>query len=122
MYSLTIHFGPNAMVWALLYKEEEKASVAYNAYVDHKVQRAEGGLLIGSDDYGQIFAIPMDDINGMLLEDLEAGEEARILRGLAQMRAQVKADARAKTDPMIVAALRNRGPAVMTPFSNGQFQ
>src|SRR6266851_2653181 len=63
MYSLSIHFGPNSIVWALLFKEEEKASMLYNAYVEFKVGGNEAGILIGADDFGQSFAIPFNAVS-----------------------------------------------------------
>ena len=118
MYSLTIHFGPNAMVWALLFKEEAKAKSVYNAYMDFKMSEATEGMLIGADDFGQAFAIPMDQINGIMLEDLDLVEEARILRSLANARGEVKVRQRAATDPVIRAA--QNGPGVIAPNFRSQ--
>lgn len=120
MYSLTIHFGPNAICWALLFKEEEKAATVYNAYVTAKIQQANEGmpLLIGSDDFGQSFAIPFNEISGILFEDLDLVEAARIQRSLAEERCKVKLMAAAKADPTIAAAIRQHqnGAGVLTPF------
>lgn len=118
MYSLSIHFGPNAMVWALLFKEEEKAAQAYNTYVDFKVNSAAGGIMIGIDDFGQSYAIPFEEISGILLEDLDLVEEARIQRSIINARGEVKARQRAMTDPIIRAAQAG-GPSVITPRFNG---
>lgn len=121
MFSLTIHFGPSSMAWALLFKEEEKAGVVYNAYMDFKMNAKApdwSGMLIGSDDFGQSFAIPMEEIRGMMLEDLELVEEARIFRALANARADVKARQRAMTDPVIRQG--QQGPAVLQPMG-GRF-
>ncbi len=104
------------MVWALLFKEEAKAGEAYNAYVDYKMNRAENGILIGSDDFGQSFAIPFDEISGVLLENLELTDEAKILRSLANARNEVKARQRASTDSVIRAGMNNAGTGVLTPF------
>lgn len=117
MYSLTIHFGPNAMTWALLFKEEEKAGEVYNAYMDHQVSGTERGMLIGSDAFGQTFAIPMEEIRGMLIEDLDLVERARIERSLAEERCKVKLMDAAKADPTIGAAIRRQqGAPVLTPM------
>ncbi len=104
MYSLTIHFGPNAIMWQFLFKEEDKAGLVYNAYMDYKASHAEKGMLIGADDFGQSFAIPIEEISGMLIEDIELMEEARILRSLADARAQAKLQQRARTDSVIRSA------------------
>jgi hypothetical protein len=117
MYSLTIHFGPNAVCWALLFKDEEKAGQTYNAFVDARRAPAEKTVLIGSDDFGQSFAIPADEISGVLLEDLEQVEAARIQRSLAEERCKVKLMEAARSDPVIGAAIRQqRGAPVLTPM------
>ena len=111
MYSLTIHFGPNAMVWAFLFKEHEKAKQwAYAA----RNSTAPPQIVI-EDDFGQIAKINTADIHGVLFEDLEQSEEARIQRSLAEARTRVKLEARAKTDPTIRQAMGAQGPGVLTP-------
>ncbi|MFA5902209.1 MAG: hypothetical protein WC829_24215 [Hyphomicrobium sp.] len=117
MHSLTIWFGPAATSIVLLYKEEEKACVVYNAFTEHQVLHAEKGSLIGSDDFGQNFSIAIDGISGMLLEDMALSQEAAIERGLHQARSQAKAQKLAMTDPIISASLRQQqmGPAVLAP-------
>ena len=117
MYSLSIHFGPHAMVWALLFKEEAKAGEVFNAYTDFRVNGAEHGVLMGHDDFGQTFAVPFDEIRGIMIEDLDLIEEARILRSLANARGEVKARQRAATDPTIRQA--SQGPSVLAPRFNG---
>jgi len=117
MFNLTICFGPTGTAWALLFKTEEKAGEAYNTYVDHKVKCAEGGVLIGSDDFGQSYAIPFDEIHGMMLEDLEQVEQAHVLRGVAAERIKAKFVTAATSDPTIRAAQRQQGQTpVLTPF------
>ena len=116
MYSLTIHFGPNAVSWALLFKEEEKAGVAYNAYVANKMNGIESDMLIGCDDFGQSYAIQFNDIHGMLLEDLDLVEAARIQRSLAEERCKVKLMAAARSDPVIGPAMRGAQTPVLTPI------
>jgi hypothetical protein len=116
MYSLSIHFGPASLVWALLFKEEEKAGVVYNAYVDAKMSGAQETVLLGADDFGQSFAIPCNEISGILLEDLDQIEEARIQRSLADERCKAKFMVRAKSDPVIRQAMGQGGPSVLTPF------
>ena len=116
MYSLTISFGPTGTAWALLFKEEAKAEEAYNAYMEAKMNGAERNVLIGSDDFGQAYAIPLDEIHGIVLEDLEQIEAARIYRSLAEERIKVKLMAAAKTDPVIGPALRGQGSPVLTPM------
>jgi hypothetical protein len=117
MYSLTIHFGPNAMVWSFLYKDEKKAQSLFN-----NVQNAIGsGKELGgiiTDDFGQTSYIDAKSISGVLLEDMDLVEEARIYRSLANARGEVKARKRAATDPVIREGM-NAGPSVLQPRFNG---
>jgi hypothetical protein len=73
--------------------------------------------LIGSDDFGQIYTLPIDSIHGMMLEDMSLSSEARIERGLDQARSQAKAQERAMADPALMASMRRgqQGPAVLNP-------
>jgi hypothetical protein len=118
MWNLSISFGPTGMVWALLFKTEEKAGEAYNAFVQNKMDVTETDVLIGADDFGQSYAIPFAEIRGVLLEDLEQIEQARIERALADERVKAKFIGRAMSDPVIRAAQRQgqQGPGVLTPF------
>ena len=117
MYSLTISFGPTGTAWALLFKEEAKAEEAYNAYMEAKMNGAERNVLIGSDDFGQAYAVTVDEIHGIVLEDLDQVEAARIYRSLAEERLKVKLMEAARADPVIRAAIaqQNRAP-VLTPM------
>ncbi len=110
MFSLTIHFGPNAMVWAFLFKDKETATRCCENVL--KFWDEVGGFNI-TDDFGQHGSFRSDSVHGVLLEDVDLVEEARIYRSLANARGEVKARQRAATDPVIRAA--QNGPAVMTP-------
>jgi len=110
MYSLTIHFGPNAMVWSFLFKEKEKAEAASQ-------DNSDPNVLTVVDDYGQHASIERKQIHGVMLEDLDLTEEARIQRSLMNARGEVKARQRASTDPIIRAAAQ--GPSVLQPRFNG---
>lgn len=94
MYSLTIHFGPNAMVWSFLFKEKEKAESAYGC-------ATSDGYLTIYDDFGQSAHFKEGAIHGALLEDLDLVEEARIQRSLANARCEAKFHQRAATDATI---------------------
>jgi hypothetical protein len=116
MYSLTIHFGPNAMVWSLLFKEKERAESIFKNLSDSvQKQTPLGGLL--ADDFGQEAYIETKSIHGVMLEDLDLTEEARIQRSLMNARGEVKARQRASTDPIIRTAAQ--GPSVLQPRFNG---
>jgi hypothetical protein len=109
MYSLTIHFGPNAMCWAFLFKEKEKADTAWKT----AFQAVEGAEpVIITDDFGQICILK--NVAGVLLEDLDLVEEARIQRSLYNARGEVKARQRASTDPVIRTA--QGGAPILTPM------
>jgi hypothetical protein len=110
MYSLSIHFGPNAMVWAFMFKEKEKAAAALVLAKTALYEKCDCEL---EDDFGQSAVFDANEISGVMLEDLDLVEEARILRSLANARGEVKARQRASTDPVIRQA--QQGPAVMTP-------
>lgn len=121
MHSLTICFGPTGTIWTLLFKAEEKAGVLYNAYVDHRMNKAEGGALIGADDFGQSIAIDMDQIHSIMIDDMDQSQMAYIERALHQARSQAKAQSRAMGDPILKTAIMSQGPAVHSPFPNGRF-
>ena len=110
MYSLSIHFGPNAMVWAFMFREKEKAVTAF-AGVDIAI--CEDNFFRVEDDFGQIAVFGAGAATGVMLEDLDLVEEARILRSLANARGEVKARQRASTDPVIRQA--QQGPSVLQP-------
>jgi hypothetical protein len=113
MYSLTIHFGPNAMVWSFLFKEKERADLAYELISTPDIEN-----LIVEDDFGQRACFKAATIHGFLVEDMDLVEEARIYRSLANARGEVKARQRASTDPVIRQA-QNAGPSVLQPRFNG---
>ena len=110
MYSLSIHFGPNAMVWAFMFKDKEKADLHL---AGAKTAIYEGTACELSDDFGQSAVFGAGELCGAMLEDLDLVEEARILRSLANARGEVKARQRASTDPVLRAA--QQGPSVLTP-------
>jgi hypothetical protein len=112
MYSLTIHFGPNAIQWQFLFKEKEKAEAAY-ASISKSIDLGRYAQV--NDDFGQTGMF--GQIGGVLLEDINAMEEARIERSLADARASAKLQGRARTDPTIRAA--QQGAPVLTPMGGG---
>jgi hypothetical protein len=117
MFSLTICFGPASTPWILLFKEEEKAKAIYNDYVSCSVLPSGNNSVIAADDFGQAVAIPLSQINGMMLDDMDQSKQAYIERGLHNARAQARAQQLAAADPTIRAAAQ--GPAVMSPFPGG---
>ena len=72
MYSLTIHFGPNAMTWAFLFKEKEKAVSIFELLSDLD----PAASMTFEDDFGQLGHMDQCEIRGLLLEDLDLIERA----------------------------------------------
>ena len=108
MYNITVSFAPNP--WAFLFKDKDKATSAFaiaNAAV------IGGHPFEIKDDFGQEAAFTAGAATGVMLEDLDLVEEARILRSLANARGEVKARQRASTDPVIRSA--QQGPSVLQP-------
>lgn len=120
MYNLTIHFGPNAVAWSFLFKDKEKAEQARQG-ADVAMCQNEGFFI--EDEFGQRASV--SGIHGVLLEDMEAGQEARIVRGIDQAKGQLRANKRAQTDPEVQAFMREqqRSPAIIDPMGrpNGGF-
>ncbi len=106
MYSLTIHFGPNAMVWSFLFKEKPN-------FESLKSEMHSGACFNITDDFGQNGYFRCKEVHGMMLEDTELVMEARIFRSLDNARGEIKAKQRAATDPVIRSA--QQGPGVIAP-------
>ena len=112
MYSLTIHFGPNAMVWSFLFKEKPN-------FESLKSEMHSGASCFNiTDDFGQNGYFRCKEVHGMTLEDLELVMEARIFRSLDNARGEIKAKQRASTDPVIRSA--QQGPSVIAPNFRAQ--
>jgi hypothetical protein len=109
MFNLTICFGPTGTVWAFLFKDKERADAARkNATQDNMIE----------DDFGQVFHI-VGVVHGILLEDLDQIEQARIQRALADERVKAKFMVAAKSDPVIRQAIQGQQAPIMTPFRGG---
>ena len=112
MYSLTIHFGPNAMVWSFLFKEQKEAKAVLSTMMNDDMATTI------VDDFGQHAVFAKGSIHGHLLEDMDAVMEARIYRSLENARGEIKAKQRAMTDPVIRSA--QQGPSVIAPNFRSQ--
>ena len=115
MYSLTISFGPAATTWAFLFKEE---NTARNARVLASSNPEHATHFSVNDDFGQWGSFAFSSVHAILLEDLDLTEEARIQRSIAEAHVRVKVDQRAKSDPVIRAAMNQAGPAILQPVPN----
>ena len=119
MYSLTICFGPTAMVWAFLFKEKEKAEASLalvNNWAEANSKMVHFTIV---DDFGQEAFFIYKAVHGAILEDLDLTDEAKIIRSLANARNEVKARKRAATDPVIREGMNQQGPSVISPFPRG---
>lgn len=116
MYSLTIHFGPNAICWAFLFKDKEKADACFSLASANATADSPAAI---TDDFGQKAIFTAGSISGLLIEDLDLVEAARIQRSLAEERCKVKLMIAAKADPVIGEAIRRQGAPVLTPMGGG---
>lgn len=109
MFSLAISFGPQGMVWSLLFKDEARARAALQTIE----LGTDAAILHVVDDFGQEVSIMHRSYHGALIQDLDQMIESRIQHSLNDAKAQARFNQRAKTDPEI-RALQN-GPAVLSP-------
>jgi hypothetical protein len=114
MHSLSIYFGPSAVMWQFLFREKKDAHEALRRTQMNGV--SEPGFEI-SDDFGQHAYIYYAEIHGSLVEDIELMEEARIQRALADARASAKLQTRARSDATIRQA--QQGSPVLQPMGAG---
>lgn len=123
MYSLSIHFGPSPVPAQFLFKDREKANACMQLALtclgdENKI--SDNVFIAITDDFGQTAVIK--EVHGMVLEDMDLGEESRIQRGLSQARGQAKANERARTDPVLLKAMTQQaGPSMITPFGRNGF-
>ena len=115
MYSLSIHFGPNAMVWALLFKDKERALAHYSAYETAKGRKLPGRYIV-DDDFGQQASVELDSIHGVMLEDMDKSKLGNVEMFMHQKRTEVLATKTAQADPSLRASSMMNGPAMLTPM------
>ena len=127
MHMLSIHFGPNQIVWGLLFKDKEKAEAAETSVLafmnkQHLTQQiADSRMLTVEDDYGQRAHLVAGSIHGALVEDCDYTQEGVILKHLHNQRTQVKAQTRMQNDPALKAAALGQGVPRFDPMQNGRF-
>lgn len=151
MFSLTICFGPSAAMWVLMFKTEEgaraaeqalypkplvfsedaaspdelKEAKAYPAVMTQSEMSKLRGSVNVTDDFGQSAHIDLEQLHGVMLEDMEQSKLAHIERALHQGRTQAKAQEMAADDAVLKAARFRQGSTpVLTPmggnFSGGR--
>ena len=126
MHMLSIHFGPNQVVWGLLFKEKEKAEAAASTlrsamHATKTESFSATQCVFVEDDYGQAASIATTSIHGILLEDCDLTQESTIQKALHQERTRVKAQTRAQGDPTLKAAQLGQGMPRFDPMQNGRF-
>lgn len=126
MFSLTIFIG-NGM-WALLYKNEEKAVRDFALFnsppinIDPSVKLEILPFTIDLiDDFGHHVRVRATSIHGAVLEDLEVSKLAHCERALHQQRTQLQAQKMSEADQTIRTARAANGPAIITPMGNGGY-
>ena len=103
MFSLSICMG--STVWALRFKTEESATLAYRTLVDG------AGAVELKDDYGQTINLLTASISGVLFEDMKKSREAHIEQMLHNSSMQQEAQKRANSRP--------QSPSIVSPFKMG---
>lgn len=110
MFSITLALGNQA--WRLLYKNEEKAALAFG-----KLQSARQEELFLDDEFGQTVQICKNGLTGFLFEDLEKMKMAHVEMALHNARLQSMANKAAQADPGLRANAMMNGPGVLTPMN-----
>jgi hypothetical protein len=111
MFSVTIVFGPGPMVWTLMYKTIEMANAATAS-----LENCTDPMIVLTDDFGQQAAIVVNQIHGVMFEDLEQSKLAHIERALHQARTKIKADELAMADPVMRAAAQRQQSPILQPM------
>jgi hypothetical protein len=113
MHQISMNVGN--IVWALLFKTEEKALAAW----EHYMNRDSDTVLRIEDDFGQTLDARPAIVNGAMLENLDLTKHAHIERALHQARTQAEAQAAGEADMALRA--QRRGPAILQPIGmNGR--
>lgn len=126
MHMLSIHFGPNQIVWGLLFKDKERAEAMEQTVLgflkmQHLVQATAGDkILTVEDDYGQRAHLVAGTIHGALVEDCDYTQEGAIVKHLHGQRTQLKAQQRIGNDPVLKAAVGGQMPS-FDPMANRRF-
>lgn len=113
MFCITIALDHNPTVWALLFKDENAAALAFanlsNSITNNIV-----------DDFGQSVFIPSGKIAGMMIEDLDKSALAHTERQMHIWRLQARTQAAGRNDPVLKTAALTSGPAMFDPVGNGR--
>ena len=113
MFSLTVSFGPAPQAWVFMFRDKEKAEHTYQM-----ITQPEAPTIMIADDFEQRAFFKMDQINGIMLEDMQQSQLAYIERVLHQARGNAKSQEAAQSDQMLrTAMLRQQGQSpILTPM------
>lgn len=109
MFQLTVVFGNPTTSWSLLFNTQEAAETSILALIANTTSRI-------TDDFGQCY-IPVAQVSGFMLEDLDVSANAKITLHLHSLKTQDLTIEAIKADPKLVAisrmiqSLQNAGPA-----------
>lgn len=123
MYSLSIVFG--SVSWRLLYSKEENAFRDYNsvtgAILKDKTQQFTAHISVELvDDFGQKICVSTNSLHGCMLEDLDKTRVGNVEFALHGLRANVDAQKRAESDPMLRASRNMQHTPIISPMGNGR--
>lgn len=114
---------PGPVAWALLFKTEAVATEAFAKLVGPQLS-PNGGIIedptvLIDDEYGHCFLGKLEDVKGVLFEDMTKSKQATIERNLHNLHVQADYTRVVQADPKLKVAAMQQGPAVHSPFMNG---
>lgn len=120
MFQLSIVFGPSATMWGFLFSDKEKAENARTHAIEFGITNPDSFMI--EDEFGQMASFGRNTIIAVMLEDVDLTGDARIAKGIFDLKLQNKADAAGQADPEIKAIIQKRRMAGMMgsgPGGNG---
>ena len=109
MFCVNVALG--STVWRLMFRDEEKAQVAFNL-----TRNREGAITYLEDDFGQKLYFPISELHGSMFEDFDKAKMANVELFLHQQRVQAMATKAAQSDPGLRASSMMNGPRVLDPM------
>ena len=113
MFCVNIAVGNTC--WRLLFKEEEKAKMAFENLTPHNLAPITVRV---EDDFGQVCNAVNTSINAVMFEDLDKAKMANVELFLHQQRTQAMATKAAQNDPALRASSMMNGPAMLSPMGS----
>jgi hypothetical protein len=96
-HTVSVVFGPNATLWAFLFKDRTVAALALQKI------RSTGEI---EDDFGQSASLVTSSIHGATLESIDQQADAMNERQIAMARGQAKLDELMQRDPEVRRAIQ----------------